>query len=31
MLAIPCLAMASVLVMPFSTWSRDAATFVSQS
>ena len=31
MLAIPCLAMASVLVMPFSTWSRAAATFVSQS
>ena len=24
---IPCLAMASVLVRPFSTWSRDAATF----
>ena len=31
MLAIPCLAMASVLVRPFSTWSRAAATFVSQS
>ena len=28
-LAIPCMAMTSVLVMPFSTWSRAAATFVS--
>lgn len=31
MLAIPYLAMTSVLVMPFSTWSRAAAAFVSRS
>ena len=30
MLAMPCSAMTSVLVRPFSTWSRAAATFVSQ-
>ena len=28
-LAIPCMAMTSALVRPFSTWSRAAATFVS--